>query len=100
MTYSGTVAGALEGALLGMPGIAVSLRADARRLRLQPRGRGGRHDRGGDASRRPLPPRTFLNINVPTGEPKGLRVTVQAKRNHVTIVRSANDPKGQAVLLD
>ena len=27
VTYSGTVAGALEGALLGVPGLAVSLRA-------------------------------------------------------------------------
>ena len=36
--------------------------------------------------RRPLPARTFLNINVPRGQPRGYRVTVLAKRNHVTAV--------------
>ena len=41
-----------------------------------------------------LPPRTFLNLNVPTGDPKGFRVTVQAKRNHVTIVDERCDPRG------
>ena len=45
--------------------------------------------------RRPLPPRTFLNINVPKGEPKGYRVTVQAKRNHITSVAERHDPKGR-----
>src|SRR5204862_1897303 len=44
---------------------------------------------------RPLPPRTFLNINLPKGEPKGFRVTVQAKRNHVTSVAERHDPKGR-----
>ena len=42
----------------------------------------------------PLPGRTFLNINVPKGAPKGYRVTVQAKRNHVTSVAQRHDPKG------
>src|SRR5438128_8571236 len=75
VTYSGTVAGALEGALLGVPSIAVSLRATR-----------GDYDfsyaaRAATAMaeamlRRPLPSRTFLNINVPKGEPKGYRVTV------------------------
>src|SRR5881396_239068 len=94
VTYSGTVAGALEGALLGIPSIAVSLRATR-----------GDYDfsyaaRAATAMaeamlRRPLPSRTFLNINVPKGEPKGYRVTVQAKRNHVTSVAERHDPKGR-----
>jgi len=45
--------------------------------------------------RRPLPARTFLNINVPKGQPKGYRVTVQAKRNHVTSIAERHDPKGR-----
>jgi 5'-nucleotidase len=45
--------------------------------------------------RRPLPPRTFLNLNVPKGEPRGYRITVQAKRNHVTSVAERFDPKGR-----
>src|SRR3989304_6005750 len=40
-----------------------------------------------------LPPRVFLNVNVPEGRPKGLRVTVQAKRNHVTVVAEREDPR-------
>jgi 5'-nucleotidase len=94
VTYSGTVAGALEAALLGVPGIAVSLRATR-----------GDYDFGPAAEvtaavadailRAPLPSRTFLNINLPKGRPKGYRVTVQAKRNHVTSVAERHDPKGR-----
>jgi 5'-nucleotidase len=32
---------------------------------------------------------------VPAGKPKGFRLTVQAKRNHVTIVDPRTDPRGQ-----
>lgn len=95
ITYSGTVAGALEGALLGIPSIAISLRQTR-----------GDYDFSYAARaaavmaeailRRPLPARTFLNINVPKGQPKGYRVTVQAKRNHVTSVSERHDPKGRA----
>ena len=95
VTYSGTVSGALEGALLGVPSIAVSLRSTR-----------GAYDFSyaahaaaqlADAmAKRPLPVRTFLNINVPKGVPKGYRVTVQAKRNHVTSVAERHDPKGRA----
>src|SRR6266513_2809138 len=77
VTYSGTVAGAFEAALLGIPAIAVSLRQTR-----------GEYDFGYAARaaaafadailRRPLPSRTFLNINVPKGQPNGYRVTVQA----------------------
>jgi 5'-nucleotidase len=95
VTYSGTVSGALEGALLGVPSIAVSLRSTR-----------GEYDFSYAAAaagaladgllKRPLPPRTFLNINVPKGPPKGYRVTVQAKRNHVTSVAERHDPKGRS----
>ena len=94
VTYSGTVAGALEGALLGVPSLAVSLRQTR-----------GEYDFSYAAHaaltlarailQRPLPPRTFLNINVPKGQPKGLRATVQAKRNHATSIAERHDPKGR-----
>jgi 5'-nucleotidase len=96
VTYSGTVAGALEGALLGIPSIAMSLPTSAN----------GQYDFGPSARvaalaagallQRPLPARTFLNINLPKGQPKGFRVTVQAKRNHITSVAERHDPKGRA----
>jgi 5'-nucleotidase len=95
VTYSGTVSGALEGALLGVPSIAVSLARTT-----------GQYDFGPSAAaaatiaalvlRGAITPPTFLSINVPTGKPKGFRLTVQGKRNHVTIVDERCDPRGQA----
>ncbi len=94
ITYSGTVSGALEGALLGPPGIAVSLK------------RTPTYDFGPSAAaaakvaaavlEHGVPPRTFVNINVPAGTPKGMRVTTQAKRNHVTKIDARTDPRGDA----
>ena len=94
ITYSGTVAGALEGALLGIPAIAVSLRQTRGDYDFSYAARAAA-TLGEAMLRRPLPPRTFLNINVPKGQPQGYRVTVQAKRNHVTSVSERHDPKGR-----
>jgi 5'-nucleotidase len=94
VTYSGTVAGAMEAALLGIPGIAVSLE------------RSNVYDFSGAAAaaariaglvlNRGLSSRTFLNLNVPPGQPKGFRATVQARRNHITVVDERIDPRGKA----
>jgi 5'-nucleotidase len=95
VTYSGTVAAALEGALLGIPSIAVSTQK--------------RRDNGyefGPSSLaaaevaqavllRGIPKFTLLNINTPQGSNKGFRVTVQAKRNHITVVSERIDPRNQ-----
>jgi 5'-nucleotidase len=94
VTYSGTVAGALEGALLGVPAIAVSLRASRSAYDFTHAALVAA-ELAESMLKRPLPARTFLNINVPKGQPKGLRVTVQAKRNHVTSVAERHDPKGR-----
>jgi len=93
VTYSGTVAGALEGALLGYQAIAVSTQVR----------RGADVDYGPAAHlaavlaaavlERPLPVRTFLNVNVPYAAMQGVRVTVQAKRNHITKVDQRLDPR-------
>jgi 5'-nucleotidase len=95
VTYSGTVAGALEGALLGIPSIAVSLE------RTRDRTFDFRQSAAAAASvasavlQQGLPARTFLNLNVPRTRAKGIRITVQAKRNHVTSVAESIDPRGQ-----
>jgi len=95
ITYSGTVAGALEGALLGIPSVAVSLRSTRSEYDFSHAARAAAVF--ADAIlRTPLPPRTFLNINVPKGTPKGYRITVQARRNHVTSVVERHDPKGRS----
>jgi 5'-nucleotidase len=95
VTYSGTVSGALEGALLGIPAMAVSLRSTRGEYDFTYAARAAAW-MATAMMRRPLPQRTFLNINVPKGEPKGYRVTVQAKRNHVTSVAERHDPKGRS----
>ena len=93
VTYSGTVSGALEGALLGIPSIAVSLERSAE-YDFAPAAEAAAAV--ADAVlERGLPGRTFININVPSGTPRGIRVTVQAKRNHVTVVAEREDPRGR-----
>lgn len=93
VTYSGTVGGALEGVLLGIPALAVSLQrtpvfdfshaaAAAATLAREVLTRG-------------LPPRTLLNLNLPTGTPRGWRLTVQGERNHITEVFRGDDPRGR-----
>ena len=42
---------------------------------------------------RGLPKFTLLNLNTPRGPIKGFRVTVQAKRNHITKVDRRMDPR-------
>jgi 5'-nucleotidase len=94
VTYSGTVSGAFEGALLGVPSMAVSVKATTGPYNFKPSARAAAV-LAEALLQRPLPPRTFLNINVPHGQPKGFRVTVQAARNHITSVGERRDPKGK-----
>ena len=94
VTYSGTVSAALEGALLGVPAIAVSL--------VDPRGDAdyGRAARvAADLTRRLLaaPNRgvTLLNVNVPSGTLRGLRVTRLGRRTYTEKVIERRDPRGK-----
>ena len=95
ITYSGTVSGAFEGALLGVPAVAVSLQRPPGAYDFSEAARASARVVEAVVRRR-LPARTFLNVNVPTGRPKGFRVTVQGRRNHVTTVSERRDPRGQA----
>jgi 5'-nucleotidase len=94
VTYSGTVAGAMEGALLGIPSVAVSLERTREPYDFAPAATAALHVSEA-MLQRGLPPRTFVNVNVPAGRPKGYRITVQARRNHVTVVDERVDPRGQ-----
>jgi 5'-nucleotidase len=96
VTYSGTVSGALEGSLLGLPSIAVSVERVRGRYDFSPAAAAAATIAGMVLRGGVLEGRTFLNINVPAGKPKGFRLTVQAKRNHITIVDPRTDPRGQA----
>jgi 5'-nucleotidase len=96
ITYSGTVSAAMEGTLLGVPSIAVSLvtreqpdfsaaAAFAARLtRL--------------VSERGMPRDTLLNVNVPglaSSELRGCRVTRQGKRRYGDALVEHLDPRGR-----
>src|SRR6187399_1294266 len=92
VTYSGTVSGALEGALLGIPSIAVSTQRVHDECEFGPAARAAALTAGAVLDRG-LPKFTLLNINVPMGRNKGFRITVQARRNHVTVVTERLDPR-------
>jgi 5'-nucleotidase len=95
VTYSGTVSGALEGALLGIPSIAVSTQRVRDECEFGPATRAAVLAAGAILERG-LPKFTLLNINVPMGRNKGFRVTVQARRNHITVVSERMDPRHRA----
>ncbi len=87
ITYSGTVAAALEGVVLGIPGIAVSQQSGARELDFR-LGRSFDFEVAAQFTARivdeldevPLAEGTLLNVNVPAGEPEGVEVTRLGKR--------------------
>ena len=92
VTYSGTVAGALEAALLGHQAIAVSLEFTRDQWDFTPASTIAAALAAAVLAR-PLPFRTFLNVNVPQRAALGWRVTVQARRNHITKVDRREDPR-------
>src|SRR5690349_24225288 len=72
VTYSGTVAGALEGALLGIPAISISRARTRSDYEFSYSARAAAAV-AASMFRKPLPPWTFLNVNVPKEQTKGLR---------------------------
>ncbi|MGH9938276.1 MAG: 5'/3'-nucleotidase SurE [Blastocatellia bacterium] len=98
VTYSGTVAGALEASVYRLPGIAVSLTAregdfthaakfaadlTAQVLKAQVLKEG-------------LPGGTILNVNVPPGEIRGARLTHQGVVSTTPEIVEGVDPRGRA----
>jgi 5'-nucleotidase len=87
ITYSGTVAAALEGVVLGIPAIAVSQQSARREMDFR---LGRDFDFAGAAAfvgrlveeldQVPMPKGTLLNINVPAGEVRGARPCRLGKR--------------------
>jgi 5'-nucleotidase len=87
ITYSGTVAAALEGIVLGIPAIAISQQGSAQEMGFLPgrtfdfavaAGLGAGLVRA--LGETPLPAETLLNVNCPAGEPTGIEVTRLGKR--------------------
>jgi len=93
VTYSGTVSAAFEGTLIGIPSVAISQEietgftfdaAAAFAIRL------ARH-----LLETPLPPGTLVNVNVPAGAPKGVRVARLGRRRYGEDVIEKKDPRGR-----
>jgi 5'-nucleotidase len=90
ITYSGTVAAALEGIVLGIPAIAVSQQADHGEMDFRAGSAWAREDFVQAASfvariveeleRVPMPEGTLLNVNCPVGEIRGARAARLGKR--------------------
>ena len=93
-TYSGTVAGALEATILGVPGLAFSLVV----------GRNPDFTESAKAAREivekalaeGLPGGTLLNVNIPKGVPKGIRITKQGFKTARPVISEHTDPRGKA----
>lgn len=81
LTYSGTVTAALEGALQAVPAVAFSLAArDAENVADYAIAARVAQVVVRYVLARRLPPLTILNVNIPAGTPKGIRVTRQGVR--------------------
>jgi 5'-nucleotidase len=92
VTYSGTVSAAMEGTILGVPSIAVSL-VD-----------GGDFEVAGRVARLiamrvlvgGLPGNTLLNVNVPPQPPRGIRMTRLGHRVYKEKIVEQADPRGRS----
>jgi 5'-nucleotidase len=90
ITYSGTVAAALEGIVLGIPAIAVSQQADHGEMDFRAGSAWSREDFAEAAAfvarmveqleTVPMPDGTLLNVNCPVGDLKGARAARLGKR--------------------
>jgi len=100
VTYSGTIAGAMEGTLLGVRSIALS-----QAYTVTEEGRSVRWDTAeqtgaeiiGKLVGLDLPQGVFLNVNFPAvapGEVKGTRVANQGKRLHGLWIEERKDGRG------
>ncbi|OGL33560.1 MAG: 5'/3'-nucleotidase SurE [Candidatus Rokubacteria bacterium RIFCSPLOWO2_12_FULL_69_21] len=93
VTYSGTVSAAMEGTLLGIPSIAVSLVGPEQ----------GGFEEAGKVARliamrtlvEGLPAKTLLNVNVPGGRPKGIRFARLGHRVYKEKMVEEKDPRGK-----
>jgi 5'-nucleotidase len=102
ITYSGTVAAALEGVILGIPGIAVSQQSNAREMDFR---LGDRFDFEAAAAFTarlveeiddvPLPEGTLLNVNVPAGGVEGVDVAHLGKRVYRDQLSLLNEESGR-----
>lgn len=100
VTYSGTVMAAMEAAIGGLPGIAVSLDSPDNHSGLIDYGPASRIARQVVAGviHRGLPKSVLLNVNIPylpDGKIKGIKITRQGRRVYRDSLVSRHDPRGR-----
>jgi 5'-nucleotidase len=96
LIYSGTVSGAVEAALFGIPAIAVSV-AGFREIHWDPAAAFAA-SLAQELVRRGLPRDTFLNVNVPNmaaDRLRGVEITRQGTRRYVNRLEKRSDPRGR-----
>ena len=95
VTYSGTVAAAMEASILGVPAIAFSLVSRGGPMDFAPAARFA-HRLAEAALAQELPPSLLLNVNVPGGvEPNSYAVTRLGKHSYGFEVIEKVDPRGR-----
>lgn len=100
VTYSGTVTAAMEAAIWGLPGVAVSLDRPSEYHGLLDYGPAARLAKriAAQVIARGLPKDVLLNVNVPyrpEGEIRGLRITRQGLRVYRDLLDARQDPRGR-----
>lgn len=95
VTYSGTVSAALEATLMGVPAFAVSLDLLSGDPSVYTAAGHFAQELAATVMRHGLPEDTFLNVNVPAGPPRGVRITRQGKRRYEDMIVEKVDPRGR-----
>jgi 5'-nucleotidase len=90
--YSGTVASAIEGTILGIPSIAISYREDKKNTATAKK---LIHSLAQNLLKHGLPKKTLLNINIPAGKIKGIKITRMGKRIYKDMAILNNHPNGE-----
>jgi 5'-nucleotidase len=93
--YSGTVAAAMEGALLGLKACAFSYLNRYAGYEEMERLKPWVSQIISFLLKVPLPRGSFFNVNFPVGTPKGFRFTRQGKRIYGNLVVEKVDPRGR-----
>lgn len=98
ITYSGTVAAAMEATLLGLPAVAFSVAYEPGQPSRYELAAAFARKLAAEVLRRGLKPGVLLNVNVPNvpeAECAGVRVTRQGKRIYGDAIVEKIDPRGR-----
>lgn len=96
IAYSGTVAAAREAAMLGVRAIAVSLASKDDDADYQPAASFVQRMISSISAKQDWGRRTFLNVNVPATDIKGVRITNHGRREPWAKLEAAASSKGRA----